>query len=110
MSTIPKIAEDDPWLKPYAPIIESRRKAVYKLKDKLVGVSGHLKDFATGYLFYGLHKTPDGWLLREYAPNATSIYIAGDFNNWKEVEEFKMASLKNGDWVQGKLPTVINIS
>lgn len=98
MTTLPKIVQDDPWLKPYTSIIEARRKAIYKLKDKLTVNSGSLKDFATGYLFYGLHKTDKEWILREWAPNATDIFVVGDFNNWKEDEEYKMKSLQNGDW------------
>jgi 1,4-alpha-glucan branching enzyme len=98
MTSLPKIVQDDQWLKPYASIIESRRKAIYKLKDKLALTSGSLKDFATGYLYYGLHKTPEGWVFREYAPNATDIFVIGDFSGWKELEDFRMKKIKNGDW------------
>ncbi|MBN2484500.1 MAG: alpha amylase C-terminal domain-containing protein [Bacteroidales bacterium] len=107
MNTLPKIVQDDPWLKPYSPVIESRRKAVYKLKDKLAGPSGSLKDFASGYLFYGLHKTTDSWIFREWAPNATDIYLIGEFNGWKETEDFRMKPLSNGDWEIILLPEKI---
>ncbi|MBR4651298.1 MAG: alpha amylase C-terminal domain-containing protein, partial [Prevotella sp.] len=59
---------------------------------------------ATGYLYYGLHKTDKGWVLREWAPNATEIYLIGDFNDWKENKKYAMKKLKNGqDW-EIKLP------
>jgi 1,4-alpha-glucan branching enzyme len=63
-----------------------------------------LADFATGYLYYGLHKTDKGWVLREWAPNATEIYLIGDFNGWQENKKYAMKKLKNGqDW-EIKLP------
>jgi 1,4-alpha-glucan branching enzyme len=59
-----------------------------------------LSDFATGYLYFGLHHLKEGWVFREWAPNATAIYLIGDFNDWKESENYKMTRLKGnaGVW------------
>ncbi len=36
------------------------------------------------YKYLGAHKTPDGYAFRVWAPNADSIMLTGDFNNWDE--------------------------
>ena len=50
------------------------------------------------HLFYGLHKDADGWVLREWAPNATRIYLIGDFNNWKRTAAWALTPLGGGNW------------
>ena len=37
-------------------------------------------------------------MLREWAPNATDIYLVGDFNGWQEDEAYKMTRIDNGNW------------
>ena len=55
-------------------------------------------DFASGHLYFGLHKTNDGWVIREWVPNATFIYLIGTFNNWQEEKEYTFLPLENGVW------------
>ena len=56
-------------------------------------------DFANAYKYFGLHHGDDGkWYLREYAPNATAIYLVGTFNDWQKREEYRFHPLQNGDW------------
>ena len=57
-----------------------------------------LSDFATGYLYFGLHRTNDGWIFREWAPNATQIYLIGTFSDWKENATYAMQRIDNGNW------------
>ena len=57
-----------------------------------------LSSFANGHLYFGLHKVPEGWVLREWAPFSTAIYLAGNFNGWKESEDFRFRSVGNGNW------------
>ena len=60
-------------------------------KLHLAGPSGNLSEFADGDLYFGLHRQDDGsWVLREWAPNATDIYVVGDFNGWKESAKFAL--------------------
>ena len=40
----------------------------------------------------------DHWVLREWAPNATAIYLKGDCNNWEKREEWRMQAIGNGIW------------
>ena len=99
------IVARDPWLEPYENAIRGRHDHAMWMADHLTnGGKQTLSDFATGYLYYGLHKTDKGWVLREWAPNATEIFLIGDFNGWKEQKKYAMKKLKNGqDW-EIKLP------
>jgi 1,4-alpha-glucan branching enzyme len=49
-------------------------------------------------LYFGLHRTNKGWTIREWAPNATHIYLIGTFNDWKESEQYAFNAIGNGNW------------
>lgn len=90
--------KSDPWLDPFINVIERRYARCIQKEKQLTG-SGTLCDFAMGHHYYGLHTTEDQWVFREWAPNATKIYIIGTFNGWKEQSEFMMTRLNSmGDW------------
>ncbi len=93
------LIKNDTWLTPYEKAISGRYSNAVKKEAELTG-NGQisLKDFASGYLYFGLHKTASGWIFREWAPNATQIYLIGTFNNWSEQEEYKLIRLENGVW------------
>ena len=93
------IVKNDSWLEPFeAAIVGRHDHALYKLNDLTNGGKQTLSDFASGYLYFGLHKTARGWVLREWAPNATDIYLVGDFNGWQEDEAYRMTRIDNGNW------------
>ena len=92
------IIKDDPWLEPYAEAIEGRHLDAVKKIDELTGGSGRLSDFANAYNYYGLHHTADGWVLREWAPGATDIYVIGPFNGWRECAPYRMQPVGDGNW------------
>ena len=96
-----KLIENDPWLEPYAPAIEGRHQNVLSKELELTnGGKISLSEFASGYLYFGLHRSRKGWVLREWAPNATEIYLVGDFNNWQSLPAYRMKRVKrsNGVW------------
>ncbi len=99
------LVKNDGWLEPFEDAIRGRHDhALYKLNELTNNGKQTLSDFASGYLYFGLHRTEKGWVLREWAPNATDIYVIGDFNGWQEDEKYKMKRLKNsGNW-EVKLP------
>ena len=68
------------------------------IENKITGGNLSLSDFATGYLYFGLHRLTDGWVFREWAPNATAIYLIGDFNNWQKHPDYQLKKLQNGNW------------
>ncbi|MCF0185790.1 MAG: 1,4-alpha-glucan-branching enzyme, partial [Bacteroidaceae bacterium] len=93
------LIKNDPWLEPFEPAIAGRRQRVLDKKAELTNKGkSTLSDFATGYLYYGLHRTDKGWSFREWAPNATAIYLIGDFNDWKELPEYQLKQKKDGVW------------
>ena len=91
---------NDPWLEPYAPAIEGRHKDVEKKLEELTAAhDGSLSDFANAYKYYGLHHLHGGgWIFREYAPNATEIWLTGTFSDWKLEEKYKLTKINYGDW------------
>lgn len=100
------IVKNDPWLEPYEDAIRGRHDhAVWMIDQLTQNGKKTLSEFASGYLYYGLHRTArGGWVFREWAPNATEIYLIGDFNNWQESEKFALKRKANsGDW-ELKLP------
>lgn len=87
----------DEWLKPHEETINQRNKYISSKIKKILGDVA-IDDFALGYLYFGLQKTSDGWTFREWAPNATKIYLVGDFNSWQEKDEFKLEKKTHGKW------------
>ncbi len=98
------IIKNDPWLEPHAKAIEGRHAYYEKrLADLTQGGKISLSDFATGHLYFGLHKTDEGWVFREWAPRATGIFLVGTFNQWQRLESFRLKKMENGIW-EGKFP------
>ena len=95
-----EILRHDPWLEPFEDAIKGRHEDVIrKLNDITQGTGGSLSDFANAYKYYGLHREKDGtWIFREYAPNATQIYLIGTFNDWKLNEDYALTRLEGGTW------------
>lgn len=92
------ITDFDPWLKPYANHIAGRQSYIDHKKRQLIGPRGSLEQFALGHLFFGLHRTAKSWVFREWAPNATKIYLVGDKTNWQDKPGFELQPLENGNW------------
>ncbi|MDP4209574.1 MAG: alpha amylase C-terminal domain-containing protein [Bacteroidota bacterium] len=97
------LIKNDQGLKPYEEIILQRHLNTLKKETELTGSTQNLSDFASGYLYFGLHKTDEGWVIREWAPNATGIWLIGDFNEWKKSDGWAFSSPGKGIW-ELKLP------
>ena len=93
------IVKNDPWLEPYADIIEGRHQDVVRKEAELTNNGAMtLQDFANGHKYYGLHRTTKGWVFREWAPHAVKIYLVGTFSDWEEREEYALTAIGNGTW------------
>ena len=98
------LVKNDPWLEPYqAAIVGRHQHALNKLAELTGNGKQTLSDFASGYLYFGLHRTQDGWVFREWAPNATQIFLVGDFNGWSEKAKYRLKRRRDGNW-EIKLP------
>ena len=108
MDNVLGLIKNDPWLEPYANAINGRHDFVIR-KEKELTADGKtsLSDFADGYLYFGLHKTDKGWVLREWAPNATKIVLVGTFSGWEEKAAYQFKSKKNGVWELKMKPDAI---
>lgn len=94
-----KLIKNDPWLEPFEEAIEGRHTYIKSKEKELTGDGKmSLSDFADGYLYFGLHKTDKAWVFREWAPNATEIYLIGTFNNWQKQDKFRLKRKDNGEW------------
>ena len=92
------IYDHDEWLKPYKAVIDRRQKMILDLKERM-SVDGSLSKGMNNHVYYGLHKTAQGeWVFREWAPNATKIYLIGDFNNWRRSEAYALKPIGGGNW------------
>ena len=92
------IIKNDPWLEPYADAITGRYQDAVNKERELVGKGGSLVDFANAHHYFGLHRTAEGWVFREWAPNATDIVLIGDFTRWQEMAKYRLVRLENGVW------------
>ena len=93
-----QILKNDPWLEPFRSAIEGRHEDALRKERELTGGESTLNDFANGHHFFGLHRTADGWIFREWAPNATDIFLIGTFNNWTQSDAFRLGRRDNGVW------------
>ena len=88
------ILKIDPYLTPFEKDLKLRVSSYEKKRAELVGENS-LIDFANGYEYFGIHKTENGWVYREWAPGADEMYFTGDFANW-DCRAFPMKRLENG--------------
>ncbi|MGM9785491.1 MAG: alpha-amylase family glycosyl hydrolase [Candidatus Cryptobacteroides sp.] len=92
------IYDSDKWLMPFKEAIDARHKRILDMKARIAG-EGSLADAVNNHIYYGMHRDADGrWVFREWAQNATKIYLIGDFNNWKRSEAYALKPVGNGNW------------
>jgi 1,4-alpha-glucan branching enzyme len=97
--TIAHIVRRDPLLKPYEEIIRRRLAKIDTTEKRLTGGRKSLADFACGHEYFGMHLRGHQWVVREWAPNATHIFLIGDFSGWKEKTAFELKrQQKKGGW------------
>ena len=78
-----KIFEKDPLLRIYEQDFDLRDQLYREKKASLLKPGQSLRDFASGHLYFGFHREPDGWVYREWAPGAEELFLTGDFCNWE---------------------------
>ncbi len=97
-SNAPVPLSADVYLSPYSGELEKRSEHIKSVERRLTGNKIELADFASAHEYFGLHKTKDCWIFREWAPLAESVTLFGDFSNWEKCEEYRLTKLENGAW------------
>ena len=92
-----KILEYNPVLKPFESDLNLRMSNLENTRKRILKNGETLREFANGHMFYGFHKTDDGWYYREWAPAAEAMYLTGDFNFWDR-RSHPMKRKDNGVW------------
>ncbi len=95
---------DDQYLQPYAEAIKGRKMNAFRRAEELTGGKETLAEWASAHDYFGLHKTKKGWVFREWAPKATSMWLVGDFNGWKIDPAFEAFRIPNSDIWEAKIP------
>ena len=96
---IPKLVKDDPWLEPYQDEISDRIVRFKRRLEDIKSSSGSLIKFASAYRELGINysKKDKGWYYREWAPEAYSLSLTGEFNDWNR-ESHPLTRREDGLW------------
>jgi 1,4-alpha-glucan branching enzyme len=92
-----EITSIDPWLAPHSGDIELRMNRFKEKRWQIAGGAETLTEFANGALYFGFHRTEDGWVFREWMPGADEVHLMGDFNKWNR-ESHPLDRGENGVW------------
>lgn len=76
--------ERDSYLRPYERVIKRRFSRLIEMEKKLAPDETGLVTFASGHEYFGLKSCEDEWIFREWAPNATALFLIGDMTGWQE--------------------------
>ena len=80
---VKELTKVDPWLEPFAEELAYRRSLADNWLTKLQTNENGILPFADSYKHMGIYANPDNSITyNEYAPNAVSAALIGDFNNW----------------------------
>ena len=96
---IHRLLELDSYLKPYAPVLIRLAQKIRETEHRLTGGKVSLTEFASGHEYFGLHFRNNQWIFREWAPNATAVYLVGDMTGWREDRAFALEkNHEDGTW------------
>jgi len=95
---------DDVYLKPYETVVRGRAARASRRARELTGGRIRLADWANAHHYFGLHRTADGWVFREWAPHATSMWLVGDFSGWMVDPAFEVFRIPGTDVWERTIP------
>ena len=92
-----KILEHNPQLIDFKGDIDLRMSLYRDTKQRILGDTATLNEFANAHNYYGFHPADGGWYYREWAPSAYQLYLTGEFNGWNQTSH-PLKKLENGNW------------
>ena len=95
---------DDPYLKPFEAAVRGRAAHASARAAELTQGRTSLADWANAHNYFGLHRDRRGWVFREWAPHATSMWLVGDFNGWKIDPAFEVFRKPGTDVWERRIP------
>ena len=94
-----RLLRSDSYLTPFSDQIRHRLENIEETEHRLTQGKESLAEFACGHEYFGLHFQREEWVFREWAPNATAIYLIGDMSKWQESKEFELKRIDDyGVW------------
>ena len=94
-----RLLKSDSYLTPFSDQIRHRLENIKETEHRLTQGKKSIAEFACGHEYFGLHFQRGEWIFREWAPNATAIYLVGDMSKWQESKEFELKRIDDyGVW------------
>ncbi len=93
------LVKDSPWLKDHTVDIFERYERLRSVLKSIEYDYGNLKEFARAHEYFGIHfdSFRNGWVYREWAPQAYNLFLMGDFNHWNRYSH-PLKRDHRGDW------------
>ena len=92
-----KIYTYDPLMRRYARDVDLRLSNYKNKRAELLQGKRKLSNFANGHHYFGMHLDGKDVVFREWAPAASQVLLAGDFNGW-DGSKAPLTRLDNGIW------------
>jgi 1,4-alpha-glucan branching enzyme len=94
-----RLLKSDSYLTSFSDQIRHRLESIEETEQNLTQDKKTLSDFASGHKYFGLHFHRNEWIFREWAPNATAIFLIGDMTRWQVRREFALEKISDdGVW------------
>ena len=99
MTDTPKLVQDDPWLEPQTQAIRRRTARFENTLKEIRQQHGSLASYSHAHGFFGIHFDPaqNHWTVREWLPEAKSVSLIGDFNQWNR-DTHRLSKSASGVW------------
>ena len=94
-----RLLRADSYLAPFSDQIRHRLEHIEETEHIITQGKKSLAEFASGHEYFGLHFQRGEWVFREWAPNATAVYLVGDMSKWQVRGEFELEKISDyGLW------------
>jgi len=96
---IPRLIDMDPWLKPVTNEVIARYDRFNARLSSIDAEYGSILKFSEAHLTMGFHflEKESCWVYREWAPQAYSLHLTGDFNQWNR-SSHPLTRKEHGIW------------